>query len=62
MSEFAKNLILLRNSKNLSQEDVAKYLELSRPAYTRYENEQAEPTIERLSVLADLYNVSLDEL
>ncbi|WP_053434769.1 helix-turn-helix domain-containing protein [Sporosarcina globispora] len=62
MTKFKDNLLILRKDKGLTQDDVAQYLQLSRPAYSRYETGGAEPTIENLMLLADLYNISLDEL
>lgn len=52
----------LRKSKKMTQEEVAKYLNLTQSTYQHYENERAEPNISTLCKLADLYNVSLDYL
>lgn len=56
------NLKLLRNRKGMLQEDVAKYLGLTRPAYSHYETGRRIPDAEMLEKLADLYQVSIDEL
>lgn len=56
------NLKLLRNRNGMLQEDVAKYLGLTRPAYSHYETGKRIPDAEILEKLADLYQVSIDEL
>ena len=55
-------LIKLRKDKNLTQEQVANYLNMSQSTYQHYENLRAEPSIETLCKLADFYGVSLDYL
>lgn len=52
----------LRKRKNLSQNDVAKFLGIKQATYSGYESEKFEPKIETLCKLADFYNVSLDYL
>ena len=55
-------LISLRKAKKLTQEDVARYLNISRQAYCRYENDQREPSLDTLCKLADFYEESTDSL
>lgn len=55
-------LISLRKAKKLTQEDVARYLNISRQAYCRYENDQREPSLDTLCKLADFYEESTDTL
>lgn len=55
-------LISLRKAKKLTQEDVARYLNISRQAYCRYENDQREPSLDALCKLADFYEESTDTL
>lgn len=62
MSLFIENLIKLRKSRKLSQDDIAERLGISRPAYGRYEQGSAEPTINNLIVLAEMFDVSVDFL
>lgn len=52
----------LRNSKELTQEDLAKRFGMSLSSYSLYESEKREPPIALLIKLADFYNVSLDYL
>ena len=55
-------LTKLRKDKNLTQEQVANYLNKSQSTYQHYENQRAEPSIETLCKLADFYGVTLDYL
>ena len=57
-----KNLILLRESKKLRQEDVAKMLGISRQAYCTYENDRHQEGYDTLIKLADFFEVSIDYL
>lgn len=59
MGEILKKLRIL-NQK--SQKEVADQIKISAPAYFKYENGDAKPTIENLKKLADFYNVSIDYL
>lgn len=50
----------IRKQRNLTQKQVADYLQTSQQAYNYYENEKYEPSIDILIKLADLYNTSID--
>ena len=52
----------LRKSRKLTQDEVAKTLNVSRATYNGYELGKYEPNIITLCRLAELFNVSLDEL
>ncbi len=52
----------LRNNKNLTQKDIAKILEMSPVVYNRYETGLRLIPINKLILLADYYNVSIDYL
>lgn len=52
----------LRKKNQYSQEYVAEQLNISRQAIPNWENEKSAPDLENLMLLADLYNLSLDEL
>lgn len=56
------NLSILRKKKGLTQEEIAKFLNLSTTGYSYYEQGKREPNIDILCKLADYYNVSLDYL
>ncbi len=57
---IGENLKILRIQKKLSQEDIANYLNISRQAYCRYENNQREISLDTLCKLADFYNETTD--
>lgn len=50
----------LRANVNLSQEQVAEYLGISRESYRNKENGKRKFTFEEGHKLSDLFNVSLD--
>lgn len=52
----------LRKLKELTQEELAKNLNIQKMTYNGYENGKHEPSIQTLCSLADYYNVSLDYL
>ena len=52
----------LRKLSNKTQDDIAALLNTTQATYSRYEQNQSEPTIDTLCKLADYYNVSLDYL
>lgn len=60
--KFNETLQQLRKAAGLSQEDVAKRLFVSRQSVSKWENGGAEPGIENLKALANLYGVTVDEL
>ncbi|WP_439022639.1 helix-turn-helix domain-containing protein [Bacillus thuringiensis] len=45
-----------------TQEEVAKYLGISRARYSHYENGRSEPDNETLKKLADFFDISVDYL
>ena len=59
---FGENLKRIRKERGLSQEEVAQKLFLSRQSISKWENDSAEPGVESLKAMADLYHVSIDEL
>ena len=56
------NLIMLRNLKGMSQEDIADVIGISRQAYARWEKGDTVPDVEKCAALADYYGVSIDSL
>lgn len=61
-SNIAANLRYLRNISRLSQEEVAERIGVSRQAVAKWENGDSLPDIINCEALADLYNVSLNDL
>ena len=59
---FADNLIELRKLNNLSQEDIAEKIGVSRQTLSKYETGESLPDIERCKMLADLFGVTMDDL
>lgn len=55
-------LRIMRERRKLTQEYVAKYLEITRPAYTQYESGRRVPSPVMLAKLAKLYGVTTDYL
>ncbi|MBQ6891062.1 MAG: helix-turn-helix domain-containing protein, partial [Clostridia bacterium] len=56
------NLIMLRNIHGFSQEQIAEKIDISRQAYAKWESGATVPDIEKCSLLARFYGVSLDSL
>ena len=59
---FADNLKLLRKEHNLSQEELAELLYVSRQAVSKWEQGNGYPEVETLLLLSSKLNVSLDSL
>ena len=55
MERFQQALIEQRKLNKLTQRQIANALGISQPSYIRYEKGQAEPTLENLVKLADLF-------
>ena len=62
MKIFQERLIEQRKGNGLTQRQLAGYLEITQPSYIRYENGSAEPSLENLVKLADIFDVSIDYL
>lgn len=60
--EIGNKLKELRNNAGLTQDKLAEALGISRVNYTRYETNSVRPDYETLIVIADYYDISLDEL
>ncbi|WP_026528049.1 helix-turn-helix domain-containing protein [Butyrivibrio sp. VCD2006] len=59
---FADNLIELRKINNLSQEELAEKLGVTRQTISKYETGESLPDIEKCAMLADVFGVSVDDL
>ena len=60
--ETANRLYELRKKHNLSQEELAERLGVSRQAVSKWERSEASPDTDNLIALAKIYGLSLDEL
>lgn len=52
----------IRTAKGVSQQTVADYLEITRQAYSNYENGNREPDMETLLKLGEYFDVTVDEI
>lgn len=59
---FGEKLFSLRKEKGLAQEALAEQLNTSRQAVSKWENQQGYPETEKLLMLANLFEVSVDYL
>lgn len=59
---YATNIKFLRKKHEIKQEDMAKFLNVSKANYSKYENGNVDIGIEKLLKLADFFGVTLDEL
>ena len=59
---FGQRLYELRKNKNLTQEQLAELLEVSRQSVSKWEQDKAYPEMTRLIFLSDYFEVSLDYL
>ncbi|MBQ8427419.1 MAG: helix-turn-helix transcriptional regulator [Clostridia bacterium] len=62
MQTFAKRLKEVRKDKNLSQQQMAKMLNIRQQSYARYELDTSEPSYEMLVKIAKFFNVTTDFL
>jgi len=62
MSDFAKNLRKFRKQKGYSQERLAQELHYGYTAIANYESGRNEPSIDDMVRLAEILDVTLDEL
>lgn len=60
--EIANRLVQMRKKNNLSQEELAAKLGISRQAVSKWERAESSPDTDNLIMLARLYNISLDDL
>lgn len=60
--EFREKLQQLRKHKNLTQEELAAALFVSRTAVSKWESGRGYPNIDSLKAIAKFYSVTVDEL
>lgn len=56
------NIKAIRESKNMTQAEVAKILKVSRTTVTMWETGESFPRAEKLIQLAEVLNCTIDEL
>lgn len=59
---FSENLKTLRKMTEMSQEQLAEKLEVSRQAVSKWETEEAYPETEKILSICKMFNCSMDEL
>lgn len=62
MSQLSKRLAELRKKQGYTQFDVAYRLNIARTTYANWEYGKTDPDVDSIMSIADLYNVSIDEL
>ena len=59
---FGEKIIKLRKQKNLSQEELAEKLNVTRQTISKWELEQSKPDMQKLIEIASLFDVSVEVL
>lgn len=59
---FSEQLSKLRKEENLTQEDLAEKCDVSRQAVAKWESGESLPDIYKISQIAKLFDISLEEL
>lgn len=62
MSKFHLRLRELRNSRKVSQQELADLLGISKSSVNMYERGEREPGLDTLEAIADYFNVDMDYL
>ena len=59
---LGERIYKLRSERNLSQDDLAEILDVSRQTISKWENNNAVPELSKLIKMSELFQVSLDDL
>lgn len=59
---FNENLVRLRKINQMTQEDIAEKVGVSRQAVAKWESGETIPDLDKCKLLAELFGVSLDDL
>lgn len=59
---FRDNLIQLRKMKQMTQEDIAEKIGVTRQSIAKWESGETIPDLDKCRMLAELFEVSLDDL
>lgn len=59
---LADNLVILRNIKGLTQEAIAEAIGISRQSYSKWEQGETIPDVDKCDKLAKFYGVTIDSL
>ncbi|MGG5210120.1 helix-turn-helix domain-containing protein [Chryseobacterium sp. MIQD13] len=55
-------LTRLRNNKGYTQQEIADKLQISQPAYSKWESDAVRPDLENLFKISNIYGIDLKEL
>ena len=61
-NKFSENLKKIRKDNNLSQEQLADELGVSRQAISKWESAVAYPEMDKIIALCDKFNLNIDDL
>lgn len=59
---FSDNLIHMRKYKQMTQEDIAEMVGVTRQAVAKWESGETIPDLDKCKILAEVFGVSLDDL
>ena len=59
MSEFIKKL---RKEKNITQQELADMIPVDRSVVSKWERGEAQPPVDKIILLSNIFNVSIDEM
>lgn len=59
---LGEKILSLRTARDMSQDDLAEKLEVSRQSVSKWETGQSTPDLDKIIRLADLFGTSVDEL
>lgn len=62
MEKVSKNLRRLRKKQNLTQEQLAEELHVTRQAISNWENDKTQPDLSALTQLSEIFKVDIEEL
>lgn len=59
---FKDNLMMLRKTRGMTQEELAEKIDVSRQTLSKYETGESLPDVEKSRLIAEVFDVTLDEL
>lgn len=62
MKTLGEQITVLRSDRNMTQEDLAEKIGVSRQAVTKWEANESTPELAKIIALADFFGISLDKL
>lgn len=62
MSKISKNIKQLRQERNMTQDELAEKLHVTRQAISSWENDRTQPDVQMLGRLREVFGVSIEEL